>query len=96
MAVRGLLAVDLCQLAGVAEPTLSGALRGRPVTGTTIGRIARALADTPPIGLEGIERLVRVMSAPSQPGAITETAAPAHPAGATVEADRVSGPPATA
>ncbi len=95
MAVRGLLAQDLCRLAGIAEPTLSGALHGRPVTGTTVGRIAQALADTPPIGLDGIDRLFRVAPAPGQPGAITEPAAPAHPAGATAEADRVSGPPGT-
>lgn len=67
MALRGLLAQDLCRLAGIAEPTLSGALRGRPVTGTTIGRIARALADMPPIGLDGIERLVLVTSSLIQP-----------------------------
>lgn len=75
MAIRGLLAIDLCRLAGVAEPTLSGALRGRPVTGATIGRIARALAATPPIGLEGIDRLVRVRSVPGQPGSTSETTA---------------------
>ena len=68
MAIRGLLAQDLCRLAGIAEPTLSGALRGRSVTGTTIGRLAKALADTPPIALEGIERLVVVASAPGQNG----------------------------
>ncbi|MHB1940784.1 MAG: helix-turn-helix domain-containing protein [Candidatus Dormibacteria bacterium] len=75
MAIRGLLAQDLCRLAGIAEPTLSGALRGRPVTGTTIGRLARALAETPPIALEGIDRLVRVTSVPGQPGSTTENTA---------------------
>lgn len=67
MAVRGLLAQDLSRLAGIAEPTLSGALRGRPVSATTIGRIARALAATPPIGLVGIETLFEVAPSPSAP-----------------------------
>lgn len=75
MAVRGLVATDLCRLAGIAEPTLSGALHGRPVTGTTIGRIARALAHTPPIALDGIDRLVRVTPGPGQPGSINEITA---------------------
>lgn len=79
MAVRGLLAIDLCRLAGISQPTLSGALRGRPVTGTTIGRLARALAETPPIALEGIERLVVVASALSQPGSEHTNVAGASP-----------------
>ena len=91
MAVRGLLAQDLCRLAGVAEPTLSGALRGRPVSGTTIGRIARALADTPPIGLEGIDRLVRVTPGPGQPRPTSEiTAGDSTPAVIEEEGDEAA------
>jgi len=95
MAIRGLLAIDLCRLAGVAEPTLSGALRGRPVSGTTIGRLARALADTPPIALEGIDRLVRVTSASGQPGAEHTNAAEAPTAPAAMEGSRGGGHPGT-
>ncbi len=79
LALRGLLAQDLCRLAGVAEPTLSGALRGRPVSGTTIGRIARALANTPPIALDGIDRLIRVAPDLSQPESEPTNVAEASP-----------------
>ena len=85
MAVRGLLGQDLCRLAGIAEPTLSGLLRGRPVTASTIGRIARALAENPPIPLSGIEDLVRVAPPPPRPAAGNESAAggPQAPAART-------------
>lgn len=93
MAVRGLLAQDLCRLAGIAEPTLSGALRGRPVSGTTVGRIARALADTPPISLEGIDQLIRVTSAPGQNGSEHTNVAGAPTAPATTGGSRRGGDP---
>ena len=59
LGVRGLRQQDLARRAGVAETTISGALRGRPVTATTFARLARALATVPVVSLpEGVETLL--------------------------------------
>ena len=59
LGVRGLLQQDLARRAGVAETTISGALKGRPVTATTFARLARALATVPVVSLpEGVETLL--------------------------------------
>ena len=59
LGIRGLLQQDLARLAGVAETTVSGALRGRPITATTFARLARALAAVPAVSLpEGVETLL--------------------------------------
>lgn len=59
LGLRGLLQQDLAHRAGVAETTISGALRGRPVTATTFVRLVRALAAVPIVDLpEGVGTLL--------------------------------------
>lgn len=44
---RGLTQEEFCRLAGVAEPTLSRALNGRPVQPTTLRKLDVALRRAP-------------------------------------------------
>lgn len=49
LARRGWGNADLARAARVSPPTVTAALAGRRVAPTTLVRIARALADTPPV-----------------------------------------------
>jgi transcriptional regulator with XRE-family HTH domain len=56
LAERGLTTTDIGRLAGLSEPTMSRAVRGEPISPSTLVAITRALAATPL--LEGVEALL--------------------------------------
>ncbi len=49
LAVRGLSGADLARLAKISHPTVSQALRGRPVAMRSFSAIVRALSETDPL-----------------------------------------------
>lgn len=58
LARRGWNASDLAKASGCSPATISGARRGRAVTGATVSRIAEALRQAPV--LPGIDQLLDV------------------------------------
>jgi DNA-binding LacI/PurR family transcriptional regulator len=56
MALRTWSASDLAQKSGLSRPSVTNALKGRPVKPATLKRILAALTETEP--LEGAERIV--------------------------------------
>jgi transcriptional regulator with XRE-family HTH domain len=47
LGLRGISRRRLCELSGVAEPTLSRALHGRPIYPGTLRKLTRALLEAP-------------------------------------------------
>ncbi len=56
LARRGWNATDLARASGCSAATISGARRGRPISSTTLCKIAEALRSTPVI--PGIDELI--------------------------------------
>jgi lambda repressor-like predicted transcriptional regulator len=56
LARRGWSAADLANHAGLSHPTISAALAGRPISARSLGLVAAALQDAPPV--DAIDRLL--------------------------------------
>ena len=62
MARRGWNATDLAKASGVSMATISGARRGRPVSNSTLCKIAEALMKAPV--MPGVDNLLEPGTAP--------------------------------
>jgi len=56
LARRGWNATDLAKASGISVGTISAARRGRPVSNSTLGKIAEALREAPIV--EGVDLLL--------------------------------------